>query len=84
MCVCVYTGAQLCPTLCNPMDYSPPAPLYMKFSRQVYWKLPFPTPGNLPNTRIKTGPIEFPALAGRFFTAVPPGKPYMYTCCCCC
>ena len=81
MCTQVLSCVQLFAT---PWTIAHPAPLYMKFSRQVYWKLPFPTPGNLPNTRIKTGPIEFPALAGRFFTAVPPGKPYMYTCCCCC
>ena len=24
LCVCVCSGAQLCPTLCNPTDYSPP------------------------------------------------------------
>ena len=30
---------QSCPTLCNPMDHSPPAhpPLSMGFSRQKYW-----------------------------------------------
>ena len=26
--------AQVCPTLCEPMDCSPPAPLSMEFSRQ--------------------------------------------------
>ena len=24
VCVCVYVSAQPCPTLCNPVDYSPP------------------------------------------------------------
>ena len=49
---------QLCPTLCNPMSVG--------FSRQEYWSgLPFPSPGDLPNARIK--PVS-PALAGRFFT----------------
>ena len=28
---------QLCPTLCDPMDCSPQAPLPMEFSRQDYW-----------------------------------------------
>ena len=43
----------------------------MGFSRQEYWSgLPFPSPGDLP------GPgIEQCLLAGRFFTAEPPGKP---------
>ena len=34
--------------------------------------LPFPTPGDLPDPGIKPGS---PALAGRFFTTEPPGKP---------
>ena len=41
------------------------APLSMEFSRQEYWsRLPFPSPGDLPNPRIEPGS---PALAGRFF-----------------
>ena len=64
---------QQCPTLCNSMDYSPRAPLSMGFPRQEYWSgLPFPSPGNLPNSGIE--PLS-PALAGRFFTTEPPGKP---------
>ena len=38
----------------------------MGFSRQEYWRgLPFPSPGDLPNTGIE--PMS-PILAGRFFT----------------
>ena len=48
-------------------------PLSMKFSRQYYWSgLPFPTPGDLPDLGIK---LKYPALAGGFFSTVPPGKP---------
>ena len=36
--------------------------------------MPFPTPGNLPDPRIKSTSLASPALAGRFFTTVPPGK----------
>jgi len=44
----------------------------MGLYRQEYWsRLPFPTPGDLPNPRIE--PVS-PALAGRFFTIEPPGK----------
>ena len=51
------------------------APLSMGFSRQEYWSgLPFPTPGDLPNLGIKPASLASPALAGRFFTTVPPGK----------
>ena len=32
---------QLCPTLCNPVNYSPPIPLSMGFSGQEYWKKNF-------------------------------------------
>ena len=49
------------------------APLSMGFSKHEYWSgLPFLSPGELPNPGTKP---ESPALAGRFFTAKPPGKP---------
>ena len=45
----------LCPTLCNPMDCSPPALLSMRFSRQEYWSgLPCPPPEDLPDPGIET------------------------------
>jgi len=45
----------------------------MGFPRQEYWsQLPLTSPGDLPRSGIK--PI-FPALAGKFFTSKPPGKP---------
>ena len=35
---------QLCPTLTDPMDYSPPGPPSMGFSRQEYWSgVPLPS-----------------------------------------
>ena len=44
-------------------------------SRQEYWSgLPFSTSGDLPNPGIEpTSPVPS-ALAGRFFTTVPPGE----------
>ena len=34
--------AQSCPTLCDPMDCGPQAPLSMEFSKHRYWSgLPF-------------------------------------------
>ena len=67
MCVC----AQSCLTLCDPMDGIPPGP--MGFFRQEYWsRLPFPSPGNLPDPG--TAPVST-ELVGEFFTAEPPGKP---------
>ena len=50
-------------------------PLSMGFSRQEYWsRLLFPTPGDGSVAGIKHISLAFPALAGGFFTAVPPGK----------
>ena len=47
--------------------------LRMEISRQEYWSgLPFPAPGDSPDPGIQP---TSPALAGRFFTTVPPGKP---------
>ena len=57
----------------SPWTAAHRASLSMGFPRQEYWSgLPFASPGNLPNAGIK--PLS-PALAGRFFTAEPPGKP---------
>ena len=45
----------------------------MGFPGQEYWSvLPFPSPGDLPNTGIEP---ESPALVGGFFTTEPPGRP---------
>ena len=69
--------AQSCLTLwghfVTPWTVAHQAPLSMEFPKQEYWSgLPFPPPGNLPDPGIK--PVS-PALAGRFFTTEPPGKP---------
>ena len=60
--------AQLCPTLCDPMDCSLPGSS-MGFSRQEYWSgLPFPSPGDLPNPGIKlvSWISSSPSLLSRF------------------
>ena len=71
--VCVCSVTQLCLTLSvTPWTAAHQAPLSMAFSRQEYWNcLQFPIPGDLPNPGIKPTP---PALAGVFFTTMPPGK----------
>ena len=49
----LFMRAQSCPSLCNPMDCSPQAPLSMGFCRQEYWSgEPFPLPGDLPDPGI--------------------------------
>ena len=51
------------------------APLSMGFSRQDSWSgVSFPPPGDLPDPGIELMSPESPALAGRFFIIVPPGK----------
>ena len=40
---------QSCPTLCNPMDYSPPGSPVDGITRSEYWReMSFPSPGDLP------------------------------------
>ena len=77
--VCVLC-AQSCPTVYDPWvqanSVTHQALLSMEFSKQEYWsRLPFPTPGDLPNPSIEPLCLESPAFAGGFFTTVPPGKP---------
>ena len=60
---------QLCLTLCDPIDCSPPDSSVHGFSRQEYWSgLPCPPPEDLNDPGIEPPPPASPALAGRFFT----------------
>ena len=50
-------------------------PLSVEFPRQEYWsEVPFPSAGVLPHPGIEPASYVSPALAGGFFTTVPPGK----------
>ena len=62
-----------------PWTEDPGELLSMGFPRQEYWsELPFPSPRDLPNSRIK--PMS-PSLAGMLFITEPPGKPpYLLLC----
>ena len=79
MCVCVYVEVLLAQVVSNSLwlhglYVACQAPLSMGFPRQESWRgLPFLPPGDLPDPEIKPGS---PALAGRFFTTEPPGKPF--------
>ena len=56
---------QLCLTLCDPMDCSPPGSCVHGISRQEYWSgLPCPPPGELPNPGIPTH-VPFTSCIGR-------------------
>ena len=72
MCVCVCVCTQLCPTLCNSMDCSPQAPLFMEISRQEYWSgLLVPSPGALPDQGMNLCLLCLWVLVGGFFTTAP-------------
>ena len=63
----------------TPWTVACQSPLFMRFSRQEHWSgLPFPSPGDLPDSGIKLASLTSPALGGRFFTTEPPGKPIFY------
>ena len=76
---CVHAKSlQSRPTLWTLWTVGHQAPLSMEFSRQECWSgLPCP-PGDLPDPGIEPMSLMSPALAGRFFTTEPPGKP-IYT-----
>ena len=53
----------------SPWTVAHQTPLSMEFSSQKYWSgLPFPSPGDLPDSGIEPASLEFLALAGGFFT----------------
>ena len=60
--------AQLCPTLSNPMDCSPPG---LEFSRQEYWSgIPSPEDPSDPGIKPRS-----PAWQTDSLLSEPPGKP---------
>ena len=64
----------------TPWTVAHQVPLSMEFSRQEDGSgLPCPPPGDLPNPGIKPASLVSPALAGRFFTTEPSGKPQFDT-----
>ena len=66
--------AQLCPTLCNPMDYSlTDSSVHGILQASIpEWGLPVPYPGDLSNPGIK--PMS-PTFQADSLPSEPPGKP---------
>ena len=65
-CVCVWLFV-------TPWTVAHQACLSMGFPRQEYWsRLPYPTPGDLPNPRME--PVSLESPVGRFVTILPHGK----------
>ena len=83
MCVCVCVCARACVharaqshlTLGDPMDCGPPvSSVHRIFPARILEWLPFPPPGDLPDSGIEPASPVSPALAGRFFTTMPPDQ----------
>ena len=75
MCVCAKL-LQLCLTLCNPMDYSPPgSSVHGILQARILQWVACPPSGDLPNPGIKPVSLKSPTFVGRFFTTVLSGKP---------
>ena len=65
---------QLCPTLCNPMDYSLPGSSVHGILQAEYWSgLLCPPPVNLPDSGIEPSLLHWQAGS---LPLVPPGKPH--------
>ena len=61
--------AQLCPTLCDPKDCSPPgSSVHGIFQARILFWVPFPATGDLSDPGIEPTSLAPPALAGMFFT----------------
>ena len=71
------SAVQLCPALCDPMDYNLPGSCVRGISpaRILEW-VAISCSGDLPHPGIK---FVSPALAGRLFTNEPPEKSYPFT-----
>ena len=74
MSVCAQSLSYVC-LFVAPWIVAPQVPLSMRFYRQEYWSgSPFPPLGDLPDPGTEPTSLASPALAGRFFATVPPGK----------
>ena len=73
-CCCLVTKS--CLTLCDLMARSLPSSTVpgISWARILHW-VPLLTPGDLPNPGIES---TSPAMAGKFFTTEPPGKPQTF------
>ena len=67
--VCVLSHLRGVCLFVTPQTVARQATLSMGFSREEYWSgLPFPSPGDLPDSGIEPTSFIPPVLAGRFFT----------------
>ena len=88
VCVCVYMSVCVCVQLlsyvrlCDPMDCSPPgSSVYGIFQARILEWVAISFCRGSSQPRDQTRISVSPALAGGFFTIVPPGKPVTYRIC---
>ena len=78
--ICVFSVAHSCPILFNPMDRSLlGSSAHGIFQTRILEWTAISFSGNLPNLEMESLFLASPALAGGFFTTMPPRKPYIYT-----
>ena len=81
LCACVCAKSlQLCPTLCDPTDCSPPGSSVHGIlqARILEWTgLPYPLPEDLPDPGIKPTSPASPILQANSLPLAPPGKPFL-------
>ena len=81
LCVCGLSSSVTSNSFVTPLTVAHQAPLFMEFFWQKYGNgLPFLPQGDLLNPGINMESPASPALAGRFFTPEPPGKPKAVHC----
>ena len=74
MCVCM--RAQSCPTLCHPVGCSQTgSSVHSIFQARILGRTAISYSRGSSRLRIEPASLASPALAGKFFTAVPPGSP---------
>ena len=72
---------QLYPTLCSPMDCSPPGPsVHGIFQARILEWVAMPSSRGYSPSRDRTHDSCISSLAGRFFTAEPPRSPKEWAC----
>ena len=73
ICSIPYLYAQLCPTLCDPMNYNPPdSSVHGVFQARILEWVATSSSRGSSRPRDQT---HVSCIAGRFFTTEPPGKP---------
>ena len=83
VCACVLSRFSCIQLFATPWTVAHQAPLSMGFSRQEYWSgLPFPPPGDLPNTGIKPGLLVSCIGRGVLYHECHLGSPSFLWCWC--